>query len=540
MRKFIDALLKEIKKGKDISKLKNKLARKYKLKKIPKNIEILNSLSKKEKKQYEKYFITKPIRTLSGVAPIAIMTKPISCIHGKCIMCPGGPNSVYGNVPQSYTGKEPATMRGIRNKFDSYLQVMNRLEHYIVLGQIPEKVELIIMGGTFPSFDKKYQEDFVKYAFKAMNDFSDLFYKKEFDSEKFKTFFELPGDVGQKERIKKIHSKLLKLKANCILEKEQTKNETSKIKCVALAVETRPDYCREEHVKQMLKLGCTRVELGVQTVYNSILNKINRGHDVNETIKATKLLKDSGLKVIYHLMPSLPGSSYKKDLEMFRIIFSDERFKPDGLKIYPCVVIRGTKLYELWKKKKYKPLEFKKLVQLIIEIKKFVPKYCRIIRIQRDISSKEILAGIKMTNLRQHIQAIMKKENIICNCIRCREIRSSKLGKVEFKILKYGASNGNEYFISAETGNNMVGFCRLRLNKNAFIRELHVYGKAVSIGKRGKIQHKGFGKKLLNIAEKIAKQNKFKKLLILSGVGVREYYKKLGYKKVNNYMVKAI
>lgn len=223
MEEFIAELLTELDKGKDISKIKNRLSRKYKLKQIPKNLELLNLLTDKEKKKYGDYFITKPVRTLSGVAPIAVMTKPIKCPHGKCIFCPGGPKSFYGNVPQSYTGKEPATMRAIRNKFDPYLQIMNRLEHYIVLGQIPEKVELIIMGGTFPSFNKKYQEDFVKYSFKAMNDFSKLFYTKELNFKKFKKFFELPGKVGDIKRAKKVQAKLKKLKGKCDLAKEQKK-----------------------------------------------------------------------------------------------------------------------------------------------------------------------------------------------------------------------------------------------------------------------------------------------------------------------------
>ena len=540
MKEFIKDLLKELKKGKDISKIKNKLSGKYNLNQIPKNLELLNQLSSKEKEAYGKYFITKPVRTLSGVAPVAIMTKPIKCAHGKCIMCPGGPDSFYGNIPQSYTGKEPATMRAIRNKFDPYLQVMNRLEHYIVLGQIPEKVELIIMGGTFPSFNKSYQETFVKYAFKAMNDFSKLFYAKEFDFNKFKEFFELPGKVGDLNRTEKIQNKLKKIKGKCSLINEQNKNETSRIKCVALCIETRPDFCREVHIRQMLKLGCTRIELGVQSIYDDVLNRINRGHSVEDSIKATKLLKERGLKVIYHLIPALPGSSYERDLEMFKIIFNDSRFKPDGLKIYPCVVIRGTKLYDLYKNKMYNPPNINKIVKLIIEIKKIIPEYCRIMRLQRDISSKEIVAGANMTNLRQFISEIMKKENLKCSCIRCREIKDSKIGKIKYKILKYNASNGTEYFICAESNDNLVGFCRLRLDKTAFVRELHVYGSSVGIGKKGSIQHRGFGAELMKLAEKVSKENKFKKLFVISGIGVRNYYKKLSYKKEGVYMIKKI
>lgn len=515
--------------------IKIKLAKNYKLNKLPSNIELLNYLSVKPKE-----IITKPTRTLSGVAPIAVMTKPHKCPHiktgvGPCSYCPGGIKSFFGNVPQSYTGKEPATMRAIRNNYDPYLQVFNRLEQYVLLNQNFDKAEIIIMGGTFPSLNKKYQEEFVTYIFKALNDFSDLFFKKEFDFIKFKEFFGLPGEKSSKTRIMNVHKKLLKLKKKSDLIKEQSRNEDSRIKCVALCIETRPDYCKQEHINEMLKLGCTRVELGVQSIYDDVLKKINRGHTAEDSIEATRLLKENGLKCIYHIIPGLPGSSYEKDLAMFKKIFSDSRFKPDGLKIYPCVVIKGTKLYDLWKNKKYTPLDLEKITKLLIEAKRFVPEYCRIMRVERDISSKVIEAGIKMTNLRQFIH----DKGVNCRCIRCREIKNEKIGKVEFKTLEYNASNGKEYFISAESNDRLIGFCRLRLDKRAMVRELHVYGSAVGISEKGEIQHKGYGKRLMKIAESIAKKN-YRKIFVISGIGVKKYYKKLNYKKDGFYMSKQI
>jgi len=523
------------------SQLKRNLCKKYKIHKPPTNFEILLHAKESDLKKIQNKLITKPTRTISGVSPIAIMTKPFKCPHGKCLMCPGGPGSHFGDVPQSYTGKEPATMRGIRNKYDPYLQVFNRLEQYIVLGHDINKIELIIMGGTFPSFPKKYQDQFVTYAFKAMNDFSKLFFQKNrFNINKFKKFFYLPGPVGDPERTKKIHKKLETLKKKSNLETQQKINETSNVRCIAICIETRPDYCQEKHIKQMLRLGTTRVELGVQHIDNNILKKIKRGHTAKDTIQATKLLKEAFLKVGYHIMPGLPGSSIKKDKQMFKELFKNPDFKPDAIKIYPCMVTKGTELYELYKKKKYKPLTTKQAAKLIAEIKKYIPKYCRIMRVQRDIPTYQTVAGVSQTNLRQLIH---QKHQPDCQCIRCREPRKKEISWKHVKLLtkEYPASKGIEYFLSFEdTKNNLLlGFCRLRINKQAGIRELHVYGQATKIGQKGGIQHRGWGKKLVNMAEEITKKHQRKKLFIISGIGVKEYYKKLGYKKEGTYMIKV-
>src|SRR3989344_4149092 len=552
---YVKDLLKQLNPGVNFDKLKKLAARKYKLKKIPTNIEILNLLNEKERKLYKDYFITKPVRTLSGVAPIAVMTKPLPCPHAKkggpCSYCPGGPGSVFGDIPQSYTGKEPATMRGLRAGFDSYLQVFNRLEHYVILGQAPEKVELIIMGGTFPSFEKKYQEEFVKYCFKALNDFSAIFYKKnKFNYEKFNEFFELPCDVFNKERTKRIQDKLRKIKRKCVFVKEQERNEISKIRCVGLTIETRPDYGKLKEGNEMLRLGCTRVELGIQSVYDDLLEKIKRGHSINDSVESIRMLKDLGFKLNFHCMIGLPGVK-SRELDGLKELFLNGDFKPDMLKIYPCMVMKGTKLYEDYKKGKYKPLTTEKAAEIIAEFKKYVPEYCRIMRVQRDVPSYVTEAGPGRTNLRQYVNKILKKKRIICKCIRCREIgRNIKKGKVRLKVLEYEASKGKEFFISLEDDNSLYGFCRLRfpsefLRKeitmdSALIRELHVYGGLTELGKRGKIQHKGYGKLLLKKAEDISRKDRKNKIVVISGVGVREYYKKLLYKKEGVYMVKKI
>jgi elongator complex protein 3 len=551
---FYQEIIAELKKIdyslRQLAKLKRDLCLKWGFKKIPTNIEILLHCPVKDLSSLKKKLLTKPTRTISGVAPVAIMSKPFPCPHasgvGPCIMCPGGVGSYFGDVPQSYTGKEPATMRGIRNKYDSYLQVFNRLEQYILLGHCIDKIELIIMGGTFPSFPLRYQEEFVWGAFKAMNDFSKMFFsKKEFNHTKFKKFFELPvEDLGDKERTERIQKRLLMLKrrfSKDSLAKEQKKNEKARTRCVALCIETRPDYCGEKEIKEMLKLGCTRVELGVQHLDDKVLGKMKRGHGVKETIMATKLLKNNFLKVGYHMMPGLPGSSVVMDKKMLVELFKNSDFQPDALKIYPCMVTKGTKLYELWKKGKYKPLDTKRAAKLIAWFKERIPEYCRVLRVQRDIPTYQTAAGVDMTNLRQYIH---EKFKVRCRCIRCREPKDEKINpeKVEIKVKSYSASGGEEFFISAEDTKSdlLLGFCRLRIfDGRAGVRELHVYGMAAGIGEKGSVQHKGLGKRLLKEAERVVKERMIKKIKVISGIGAKEYYRKLGYKKDGVYMSKV-
>ncbi|MBS3175495.1 tRNA uridine(34) 5-carboxymethylaminomethyl modification radical SAM/GNAT enzyme Elp3 [Candidatus Woesearchaeota archaeon] len=556
MKERIQELIAKIKPGIDLEKLKKDLAKKYKLSKMPTNIEILEELNEKQKEFYKSYLITKPVRTLSGVAPLAVMTKPISCKHGKCTFCPGGPSSIFGEVPQSYTGNEPSTMRAIRSNYDSYLIVFNRLEQYTLLNQIPDKTEVIIQGGTFCSFPKEYQEEVIIYTLKAMNDFSEMFFENnKFNFTKFKEFYELPGSIKDKERTKRIHEKLLKLKKESNLEKEQLRNETARIRSTALVIETKPDWCKEDEINEILKLGTTRVELGIQTLKENVLKITNRGHTLDDTKEAIQLLKDSFLKITLHIMPGLPNTTKEEDIEMFSVLFTNDDYKPDSLKIYPCLVMPGTPLYLQYQKGEFKPLNTEEAAEIIAEGKRFVPEYCRVMRVNRDIPSTVIHDGVMNTNLRQIVAEKVKEKNIKCICIRCKESMGRKIdyNSIEIKKQYYDSSNGKEVFISVVDAKNniLIGFCRLRkpykpfrpeiTNSSAGVRELHVYGQATPIGEAGLIQHKGYGKLLMEEAEKIAKEEwHCDKLLVISGIGVRQYYTKLGYSKDGSYMSKML
>jgi len=564
-KNFFEELVQFVKDNKpskdDVAKHKVVLCRKLKMKKIPTDIEVLLNAKEKDLVFLRKYLETKPVRTSSGVAVIAIMTSPFKCPHGKCTYCPGGPSSFFGDVPQSYTGHEPSTMRGIRNNFDAYLQVMNRLEQYIAIGQNPDKVELIIMGGTFPSFSQEYQETFVRDALQAMNDFSVLFYRnqgeglEDLDIDKFKEFFVLPGDINSKARTKHIHTKLLALKeANCKdLISTQTLNELAKIRCIGMTIETKPDWGLLTHGNEMLKLGCTRVELGVQTLYEDVLKETHRGHSLKDTMDSIRILRDLGFKLNFHMMPGLPGVSKEQDIWCFKELFDNSNYRPDMLKVYPTMVMPGTKLYLDYKKGKFKPLSTEEAADILSEMINFVPRYCRIMRVQRDIPTKYSFEGITKNNLRQLVDSNMNLKKYKQQDIRAREIKSGKIkDPVDFEIIEYEASKGKEFFISLkDSADKLVGFVRLRFpsealreeftNDTAMIRELHVYGKAVAIGEDdGMVQHRGFGRLLMAKAEEIAKLSNKTKMLVISGIGVRQYYKNIGYNSEGPYMSKAL
>lgn len=551
-----------ITKQSEFNKIKHELARKHGLSQVPKNAEILAALPVKKREKIESILKSKPVRTISGVAPLAIMAAPIACPpQAQCTYCPGGPGSIFGNTPKSYTDGAPAVKRAIRNKYDPYLQVFNRLEHYILLNHNPSKVELIIMGGTFPNFPKSYRDEFIKYAFKALNDFSDMFYDNdELNEKKFKEFFMLPSKLDSKEREKILLEKTFKLKNETTLEEEQRKNEDKKIRCIALVIETRPDCSLKSEIDEMLRIGTTRVELGVQSLRDEVLNKIKRGHSVDKTIEATQLLKDSFLKITYHMMLGLPLTNKEQDVHAYKELFTNPDFKPDSLKIYPCLVMAGTPLYEDFKKGEFKPINTEDATERIIEIKKEIPEYCRIMRIQRDIPTYMTEAGVDKTNLRQLIHQRLIKAKQECRCIRCREPkdREVSLDHVKTKIDKYSASNGTEVFISKEDTKNdiLLGYARLRIpykpfrkeitSKTAGIRELHVFGTSLDLKnkptKGSEVQHRGYGKELMLEAEKIAREDYDKnKMVVISGIGVREYYQKqLDYVKEGPYVSKKI
>jgi len=376
-------------------------------------------------------------------------------------------------------------------------------------------IELIIMGGNFLGYPLDYQYEFVKKCYEALN------------NKKSKTL----------EQAKKI-------------------NEKAKHRCVALCIETRADTCLKKGViERILKFGCTRIELGVQCLDDEIYKFVKRGHGIKEVIKASELLKNNGFKVGYHMMLGLPLSIPKKDLEMFRLLFKDEKFKPDQLKIYPCQVICGAELVNLYKKGKYLPYSKEETQKLIIKIMKIIPNYCRVMRIMREIPPEFLVAGTTRIDLRRDIDEELKKEKAKINEIRFREIgfalRDKKLKEkinndLRLKVTEYESSGGNEYFLEFVNKDNILfGLCRLRIiNNKAFVRELHVYGQALCIGEKTKNlgQHRGLGKQLLKKSEEITKENKIKQLKIISGVGVREYYKRLGYHldAERIYMIKNI
>lgn len=571
--KIAKEILKKLEKEKDPDQprfnfIKRETIRKHKGKnpqgKVPSNIEIASFATRKQIQKLRDVLTIKPVRSQSGVSVIAIMTKPHNCPHGRCITCPGGVDSFFGSVPQSYTGKEPATRRAIRNRYDPYLQVFNRLEQYYAMNKEATKIELIIMGGTFPSLTKRYQDNFVMNSFKAMNDFSSEFLKKGIlDEKKFRRFFELPSDIDDEERTKRINKKVTNLKQlrEKSLEHEQKRNESADIRCVGMTIETRPDFAGQKEIDQMLRLGCTRVEIGVQSVYDNALENINRGHTVQDSVEAIKLLKNSAFKINFHMMLGIPGITPQEDIRSLEMLFEDERFMPDMLKLYPCMILKGTKLYDMYKRGKFNPLTTEQAVSIISEFKRKVPKFCRIMRVQRDIPTNQTEAGVGITNLRQKISEL----NTGCRCIRCREIGSRKIiSKPEFEIIEYKASEGKEFFISLvdKKQDALVGFARMRypsgdyaknpgefrkeiISDSALIRELHVYGESVKFSQNKtsqneEVQHKGFGKRLMKKAEEIASKEGKKKMIVISGVGVRGYYRKMGYTKQGPYMVKKI
>jgi len=502
-----------------------------------------NNLLKKQPQlknlKVEKFLTKRAVRTMSGVAVVSVLTKPQAC-PGNCLFCP-----TEKNMPKSYLSNEPAVMRAILNDFDPYRQIKMRLKALTANGHLTDKIELIVMGGTWSCHSPQYQNWFIKRCFEALNGHT---------------------------------SKTLK--------DAQKKNETAKHRCIGLTLETRPDYINEKEIKRLRDFGCTRVELGIQHIDDKILRLNHRGHSARQSIKAIKLLKNAGFKINLHLMPNLYGSTPAKDLKMFEKIYSDGDYMPDMIKIYPCVVNEHADLYKFYRNGKYRAYSDKQLLELIKKIKKITPPWMRITRLVRDIPEESIIAGNKITNLRQLIAEQAVKEGWSCQCIRCREAghqknyQSPKTNhqKLQLKIIKYQASGGTEYFLSFESADQKVlyAFLRLRIptachserseaeSRNllklkgslrfgrddshfiseltgaALIREVHTYGKLAGLNNKGEVQHLGLGKKLLQEAEKITKQNKLSKIAVISGIGVRQYYAKNGYRLSGTYMVKDL
>ena len=409
-------------------------------------------------------------------------------------------------------------MRAIHNSFDPYKQVFNRLQMLYLSGHPLDKIELIIQGGTFSFYDRAYREEFVKGCFDAAN-----------------TSIERAIRTGK-----------LAPKVSPSLLSAQTKNETAKQRIIGLTIETRPDFLTPAEIDFLRTLGVTRVEMGVQAPDEQILKLIKRGHGLKEIWEATKLMKNAGLKVTYHLMPGLPGSNPRKDLEMLKEIFTNPKYKPDNLKFYPTSVVKYSELAKWHSEGKYQPYSEKDLTELVLKFKKsIVPPWLRIQRLVRDLTTNDILVDTFPSNLRQKIKTELIKQKIQCPCIRCREIKSQvKTDQLKLDIIHYEANDGEEYFMQfVDSKNRIYALLRLRIvAKKAIVRELHVYGEATPLGEhqKTKTQHTGLGQKLLTQAEAVAKKQGINTLSIISGIGAREYYRKLGYRLVDTYMLKSL
>jgi elongator complex protein 3 len=454
-------------------------------------------------------------RTISGVTPLAVMTMPMSC-PGQCLYCP-----TYRDTPQSYTPESPAVLRAIRCDYDARRQVEMRLGIFADMGHPTDKIELIIMGGTFLAHPVDYQYRFIKECYDGLNGVE-----------------------------------------SATLEEAKRINETAGHRCTGLCIETRPDWCGQEEIDRMLEFGTTRVELGVQTLDDDIYKLVRRGHTVEEVVRATTLLREYGFKVYYHWMPGLPGSTPEKDLELSHTLFSDERFRPDGIKLYPTMVVEGTELERWYRDGRYQPYDDDTMVNLTAGIKSIVPKYVRISRVLRDIPSKFIVAGLK-DSLRDIVRERMREQAIECRCIRCREYghrarAGRNIGEPRMVRLDYDASGGREIFLSFEDEEEtLFGLLRMRVQSvpvpalggglngdYALIRELHVFGPEVPLSEQRieAAQHKGLGKALLREAELIAR-NEFKacRMVVLSGTGAKEYYRtEFGCGSHGDYMVKDL
>ena len=487
------------------------------------NSEILAAATTEERNKFLQLLRLKPVRSISGVSVITVMPQPFPCPKDEpCIYCPGGPNH---GTPQSYTGREPAAMRAIQHGYDPYAQVKSRIEQLRAIGHDVDKVELIMFGGTLTAYLRGYLEWFTTRCLNAIS-----------------------GSNAE------------------AIEEAQLAAENAQIRVSDIAIETRPDYCKEPQVDFMVKLGATRVELGVQTVHDDIYKLVNRGHTVEDVGEATRIARDAGFSVVYHMMPNLPGTTYERDLEAFKMIFEDERFKPDALKIYPTLVMEKTKLHELWRSGEYRPYPFDQVVKLVIEVKKLVPPWVRIQRIQRDIPSNLIVDGVKRGDLRVLAQERLRQEGASCRCIRCREVGHVyyKLGlkpapdDIELVVERYRASEGEELFLSFEDVKRdiLVGLLRLRgpssaahrpelkTTRSMMVRELHVYGPLVKVGAdagANEWQHRGWGERLLHEAERISREEfDARKVVVLAGIGTRNYYRRFDYEREGPYMVKEL
>ncbi|MCM8794309.1 MAG: tRNA uridine(34) 5-carboxymethylaminomethyl modification radical SAM/GNAT enzyme Elp3 [Candidatus Omnitrophica bacterium] len=463
-------------------------------------------------RQIEDLLTLNAVRSRSGIAAVTVLTKPYPC-PGRCVFCP-----TEAGVPKSYLPAEPLVQRAAARDYDPHRQVHDRLQALRQTGHRPDKVELIVKGGTWSFYPAGYQEEFIRCCFDAANGSS---------------------SAGLREA--------------------QERNETAFARIVGLTVETRPDYVTPLEIRRLRFLGVTRVELGVQSLAPHVLETAVRDHGVRQVQEATRLLKEAGFKVAYHMMPNLPGASFEDDLNSFRELFENPVYRPDALKIYPCVVVESAELSRWHKEGRYIPFDDEMLIRLLIQVKEMVPPYVRIERVVRDIAAPAVEAGCRVNNLREEIQQRMKRQGLSCRCIRCREMGFES--DLEFRLnrLDYEASGGRELFLSFEgTGTGrLAALVRMRIpskraappdlppewSRAALIRELHTYGRQVPLGADGArgVQHKGLGKTLMAQAERIALEEfGLRRVAVIAGAGVRGYYRRIGYRLLGTYMVKEL
>ncbi|OIR58753.1 MAG: elongator complex protein 3 [Amphiamblys sp. WSBS2006] len=511
----------------NLNDIKARVCSSLKLERVPRLADIIAAIPAEYKERIAHSIQARPVRTASGIAVVAVMCKPHRCPHIEvtkkvCIYCPGGPDSDFEYSTQSYTGHEPTSMRAIRARYDPYEQARSRIEQLEGLGHTVDKVEFIVMGGTFMSLPCEYRDFFIR----------------------------------------SLHDSLSGHRSTSV-EEAVAFSEHSRAKCIGVTIETRPDYCHRTHLSDMLLYGCTRLEIGIQSIYEDVALDTNRGHTVRAVTECFCVSKDAGFKIVTHMMPNLPNVGFERDLEQFRACFSNPLFRPDGLKIYPTLVIRGTGLYELWKTRRYKSYTPDRLIDLIGQILSLVPPWTRVYRVHRDIPMPLVTSGVEHGNLRERVLAKMKDVGLVCKDIRTREVGIREIhskvrpDKVEFVRRDYAANGGWETFLAYEDPEQdiLIGMLRLRklgdrayrpelvASETSVIRELHIYGGVVPVHTRNPFlfQHQGYGTLLVQRAEKIAREEHgSQKISVISGVGVRKYYRKLGYFSDGVYMSKML
>ena len=520
---------------KKLTAVKCRIGKKHRFMNVIKDSVLLAHTTPEERTILSKLLRRRLTRTLSGVTIVAVMTKPYEC-PGDCVFCPGPDSQPGTKVAQSYTGREPAAMRSAMYNYDSYQQTFHRLEDLTAIGHQVDKIELIIMGGTFLYFPVEYQNEFIQGCYDAIINFKEPEFNNHLRS----------ADINIAKQ----------------------KLETAKTRLIGLTFETRPDYCMPEHVDRMLELGATRVEIGIQSTRDDLLLAANRKHTAAQNKLAIQVAKDAGLKTNAHMMPNLPLSNPQIDREVFAELFDDPNFRPDMLKIYPTLVIGGTKLYEMHQRGEYKPYDQADIIEMIADVKTKLPPYVRIQRIQRDIPAQLIIDGVKNSNLRQMVQKVLRQRGEHCKCIRCREEgfyahqrentnQPLDTKRVELCRFEYEASGGTEIFISFEDRekNILFGYLRLRFpspfahrseinsQNTAIVREIRVVGEIVvhtDAPREDQIQHRGYGKLLMAEAERLAEERKCNKLLVIAGIGARPYFYKLGYTVDGVYVSRKI